>query len=228
MSMAAAGAQPAGASHPRPTAAPAVRAALVPAHQQCTATNRTHGPPLDSPSCNPPVPASSSVAVGDAPPGMIGTFKLAAVEGVPGPPEDSDARFVVSITDVRCAAGTTACGSANSAGGPDYTGELQAGFIIRVTDHFNGPSPGGGTDPGTVIDLPLPVNMPCTATPSTTIGGTCSVNTTFDTVVPTDMVRDGRRAVIEIGQPLVRDGGSDGVMSTSPNTLFAVQGYFVP
>jgi hypothetical protein len=34
--------------------------------------------------------------------------------------------------------------------------------------------------------------------------------------------------VIEISQPLVRDGGPDGVMNTSPNTLFAVQGYFVP
>jgi hypothetical protein len=159
---------------------------------------------------------------------MVGSFKLGVIEGVPGPPEDSDAKFIASITDVRCKAGTTACGTANAAGGPDYTGELQAGVIIRVTDHFNAPSPGGGSDPGTVVDLPLPVNMPCTATPSTSIGAACSVNTTFDTVVPTDMVRDGKRAVVAIGQPLVRDGGPDGVMNTSPNTLFAVQGYFVP
>jgi hypothetical protein len=223
----------AGASHPRPSLAPSVRASLVPAYNQCTATNRTHGPPLGSPSCSPPVQSSSSVTVGTqdangAPANSAGSVRVAALPGAPGGPEDSDARFVAAISDVRCKAGTTACGSANAADGPDYTGELQAGAIIRITDHFNGTSSAGGTDPGTLVDLPLPVNMSCTPTVDTGTGGTCSVNTTFDAVVPTDMVRDGKRAVIELDQLLVRDGGPDGVVNTSPNALFAVQGYFVP
>jgi hypothetical protein len=34
--------------------------------------------------------------------------------------------------------------------------------------------------------------------------------------------------VWEVGQVQVFDGGSDGVVSTAPNTLFATQGVFVP
>jgi hypothetical protein len=225
--------QAANASHPRPSAASSVRVSLVPAYNQCTATNRTHGPPLGSPSCSPPVQSSASVTVGTtdangAAASSVGTLRVTTLAGAPGPPEDSDARFVASITDVRCKAATTACGSSNAAGGADYTGQLQAGAIIRVTDHFNGTSAAGGSDPATVVDLPLPVNMACTATGSTGIGGSCTVNTTFDAVIPNDMVLDGKRAVVAIQQLLVRDGGPDGVMNTSPNTLFAVQGLFAP
>ena len=54
----------AGASHPRPQGATPVRVPLVPAFNQCAAANRTHGPPLAFPSCNPPVPGSSFLTVG--------------------------------------------------------------------------------------------------------------------------------------------------------------------
>ena len=40
----------------RPRTAPTTRTSLVPAYQECTAPDRVHGPPLDSSSCNPPVP----------------------------------------------------------------------------------------------------------------------------------------------------------------------------
>jgi hypothetical protein len=42
------------------------------------------------------------------------------------------------------------------------------------------------------------------------------------------MVRDGKRAVVEIGQVIVQDGGPDGNTSTAPNTEFVRQGVFVP
>ena len=41
-------------SYPRPKSATPFKVSLVPAYTQCTAPNRTHGPPLDSESCNPP------------------------------------------------------------------------------------------------------------------------------------------------------------------------------
>ena len=42
------------------------------------------------------------------------------------------------------------------------------------------------------------------------------------------VVKEIRRANWQIGQVQVFDGGADGVVSTNPNTLFAVQGVFVP
>jgi hypothetical protein len=42
-------------------------------------------------------------------------------------------------------------------------------------------------------------------------------------------VQDGQRTVVELTQFQVFDGGSDGqVSTTSDNTLFAVQGLFIP
>ena len=48
-----------------------------------------------------------------------------------------------------------------------------------------------------------------------------------DAVTP-GLVTEGARAMWQLGQVQVRDGGSDGVASTSGNTSFAVQGIFVP
>ena len=61
----------------------------------------------------------------------------------------------------------------------------------------------------------------------TTIGSTCSLNTTADAVLP-GVVKETRRAIWQLGQVQVFDGGSDGVVSTTPNTLFLTQGIFVP
>jgi len=222
----------ANATHPRPKSASPITAATVPAFNQCTAANRTHGPPLAFPSCNPPVQSSNSITVGapdanGAAANSTGFIKLSVVVGVPGPPDDSDVKIISTITDVRCKAGTAACGSANAADGADYTGEVQGNATIRITDHFNAVAPGGGTDPATVIDVPFPVNVACTATASTSIGGTCATNTTANAVVP-GAVKDGKRAIVEVGQLQVTDGGPDGLVGTTPNTLFEVQGIFIP
>ena len=225
-------AQLANASHPRPKGATPVVASFVPAFNACSAPNRTHGPPLAFPSCNPPVQTSSAVTVGSpdangAPANSVGSVRIAVVVGVPGAPDDSDVKLVSSITDVRCKAGTAACGSANAADGADYTGELQLTAQIRITDHFNAVAPGGGTDAATVVDIPFPVIATCTATASTTIGSTCGFNTTANTVTP-GAVKDTKRGIVEIGQIQVFDGGADGVVATTPNTLFEVQGIFIP
>jgi hypothetical protein len=226
------GLQPAFAAHVRPKSASPIRAPFVPAFDQCTATNRTHGPPLDYPSCNPPVQTSQYLTVGSpdangAPANAIAFARVSVLVGTPGPPDDSDVKLSGSTTDIRCKAGVAACGSANAADGADYTGELQSNAQIRITDHFNAVAPGGGTDPATVIDIPFPTNVPCTATASTSIGATCAVDTTANAIVP-GAVKDGKRAIVETGQIFAIDGGPDGVVATTPNTTLAVQGIFIP
>ena len=134
----------ASATHPRPKGATPFRVSIVPSYNQCTAPNRTHGPPLAFPSCNPPVQTSNSLTVGS--PDANGAaangeafVKLEVIVGVPGPPDDSDVAITSQGTDIRCKAGTAACGSANAADGADYTGELQGNATIRITDqkrHF--------------------------------------------------------------------------------------------
>jgi hypothetical protein len=222
----------ANALHPRPKSATPVQASLVPAYGQCTAPNRTHGPSLGFPSCNPPTQTSTAVTVGTpdangAPANAAGYTRIRSLGCVPGPPDDCETDIKVNITDVRCQAGTTACGSANTSGGADYTGELQHSAILRMSDHFNAVAAGGGADPATVIDVDFPVTVPCAATASTSIGSTCSIYTFHNAVIP-GSIKDGKRTVWEMHQVEVNDGGPDGAVGTAPNTLFAVQGVFIP
>jgi hypothetical protein len=204
----------------------------VPAYQACGTPDRQHGPPLAFPSCNPPVLRSQSVTIGSpdsngAPANAVGFAKLVVKVGVPGPPEDSDVFITSNATDIRCQTGTTACGNANDAAGPDYTGEMEGNATIQITDHWNAIAPGGGADAATVIAIPFPVPATCTSTAATTIGGTCAANTSANATVP-GAVKDGKRAIVEIGQIQVTDGGDDGLSATSPNTLFGVQGIYIP
>jgi hypothetical protein len=225
----------AGATHPRPTAATPLRVSLVPAYKQCTSANRMHGPPLASSSCSPPAQTSRYVTVGTfdangAAAGSVGFFKF-AVATSPGPPVTSALQIAAQITDVRCKAGTSACGNANAAGGADYTGDLQANATIRITDHYNAPNPGGGTDPATLVDIPNPVSLPCVNTSDTSVGALCDAKFSPQPVgmgIPNQDWFNGKRVVVEFGQVRVDDGGSDGVIGTTPNDLFAVQGVFIP
>jgi hypothetical protein len=139
---------------------------------------------------------------------------LIVLPGDPATPQDeADVRLVASISDVF----------AQGAVVSDYLGELQASFALRITDRQNGSS---GTDTATGSGFPLAVRLPCTAT-VTDAGSTCSVDTTADALSPGSVI-EGKRSIWEVGQVQVFDGGADGLVSTSPNTLFATQGLFVP
>jgi hypothetical protein len=109
----------------------------------------------------------------------------------------------------------------------DYPGELQLNAQLRITDRFNSASPGGGTNAATVVDLPFPTNVQCVVTGDPSVGSTCAVDTTFNAVIP-GAVKEGKRAIWALDQLHVVDGGADGVVATVPNTLFAIQGVFVP
>jgi hypothetical protein len=224
----------AGASHPRPQGATPLRVPLVPAFNQCAAANRTHGPPLASASCSPPAPASSFLTVGTpdangAPAKSLGFVKV-AVRTNPGPPPESQIVITSRITDVRCKAGTSACGNANTTGGADYTGDLQSNATIRITDHYNATSPGGGSDPATLVDIPFPVYIPCANTSDPSVGSLCDLAFAPQPGIgiPNDTWFNGKRVIVEMTQFEVSDGGSDGVVGTTPNTPFMRQGIFIP
>ena len=192
----------------------------MPAFQQCTAPDRTHGPPLAVGSCNPPVLHSTQLTMGTpdangAPVKSTGRVRFAIVAGDPDTPADeADILLRVRITDVRRRSGLA-----------DYTGQLQASAGLRITDRDN-PAPSGS--PGaTVQDSTFAWTVPCAGTSDTTIGSTCSVKTSADAVTP-GVVKEGMRAVWELGKIKVFDGGPDDDVSTAPNTPFAVQGIFVP
>jgi hypothetical protein len=220
--------------YPAPQGASPLRVPLVPAFNPCITPNTNHGPPLAYPACNPAVAASQSLTVGtpdnnSAQANSIGSVRLNVVAGAVGPPDDSDVVVATSLTDVRCKPGVTACGSSNTFDGPDYTGEVKVQWIVRITDRFNAPVPGGGTDPATMVEIQFPITdePSCSATASTSIGATCAFTTTFNANVP-GSVKDARRAIWQLDQTQVFDGGTDGQVGTDPNTLFAVQGVFVP
>jgi len=71
------------------------------------------------------------------------------------------------------------------------------------------------------------VNAGCAPTLDPEIGSTCSVVTTLDAITPA-LIDEGARSIWQVGQVEVVDGGPDGVMDTTPNSVFARQGVFVP
>ena len=146
---------PSPTGYARPKGATPLRVPLVPAYQQCTSADRTHGPPLAFPSCSSPDQTSSNLTVGtpDTPgngaaPDFSGFVRYDVLVGTPGAPDDSDVRVTAGLTDVRCAGAGAACGPANARGGGDYTGDLQLNASMRLTDKWNNVTAGGGTDSG--------------------------------------------------------------------------------
>jgi hypothetical protein len=120
---------------------------------------------------------------------------------------------VVNITDVRRKSDLA-----------DYGGELEARTTLRLTDRVSGASL---DDNATVQDLPFEFVVPCAGTGDTATGSICSVSTTADAVTP-GVVDEGARALWQLDQVSVTDGGTDGLGGTDPNGVFAVQGLFVP
>ncbi len=193
---------PPGPGFARPKGASPMRISLVPAYNQCTSGNSTHGAPLSYPSCAPPAASSSSLTMGTPdsnaqPANGMGSVTLITV---PGPP--ADLRLVTNITDVR-----------NKSDLSDYTGQLNVKLPLRITDRNNGPS-----EVGTTQDSTYTFAVPCTTTVSTTVGSTCSVDTTANALTPNAIVA-GTRQNFELGKVDVYDGG---------NTRYLTEGYFVP
>jgi hypothetical protein len=217
--------QPASIAYPRPKGASPLYVALVPAFNECTAPNRTHGPPLAFGSCNPPSQTSRNVTVGtpDANGAAANSAGFARFWVWPPShvPDEADFTIEMNLSDIRCGAGTAACGPANDRGGADYAGELQIEHVVRLTDKV-------AYEPTTVQDFTFRVPVGCSATSSTATGAGCSVYTSANAVVPGSL-HEGRRSIWQMGEVRVLDGGADGDADTAgDNRLFATQGIFVP
>jgi len=207
-------------AYARPKSASPLQTSLVPAYGECTAPNREHGPPLASPSCNPPVERSSHLTVGTPDANsrganMTGFARFKAVAGDAGTPADeADVSILVTVNDVRDRATLN-----------DYTGELQGRIVLRITDRRNGDT---GNDTATVTDTPLTFTVPCSATSGAgNIGATCSLNTTADALTP-GTVTEIKRTIWQTEDVVVYDGGADGDADTADNTVFLRQGVFIP
>lgn len=206
--------------YPRPRGATPLRVSLVPAYQQCTAGTRAHGAPLSYPSCLQPTQVSGQLTLGtaDANGKQSNSLDSVTLKAVPGDiataADEADTRITTSITDVRRKSNLS-----------DYTGEVQTVLSVRLTDHT---TTANGDEPQTTQDFPFRVTVPCTPTASTTVGSSCLLVTTADTVMP-GTVPESKRSLWALDRVQVYDGGSDGLAATTgDNTLFMDQGLFVP
>jgi hypothetical protein len=216
------------ASHIRPVSATPTRVSLVPALEPCTNPNARHVSPPQQPSCYPPRQTSKYLTVGtpDAngqPPRAYGYVRL-SVFFCPqcDAPITEDLRLNAYLIDVR---------RLSDLG--DYDGELQAKVGLQITDHYNNviapvPPPCDATSscPATVTHFDFDFPVPCTPT-SGAIGSTCEVFTSANAQIP-GMVQELKSASWQLDQIQVFDGGADGVAGTPDNTLFQVQGVFLP
>jgi len=127
------------ASHDHPLGASPIRVPLVPAFKACTSANSTHGLPLNFPSCNPPVPGSSTVKMGA---GSIGQAWLIVCdtnatapscnESAPGFTSSMrpDVRIFGAARDIQCRLTGTPSACANA--GDDYNPNGAAGPYTTV------------------------------------------------------------------------------------------------
>jgi hypothetical protein len=215
---------PADPGYPHPRGASPLRAPLVPAFNKCTTGNRVHGAPLAFGSCTPPVQQSTFLTIGTPEANgqaanSVGSVQYTVIPGDSGTAaNEADVRIEASVTDVRKKSDLS-----------DYTGQLHATALIRSTDRYS--SADVATQPfndtGTGSDTPFSVTVPCVATPSTSIGSTCSISTTANATVP-GSVLESNRTVWQLGQVQVYDGGASGVAGSSDAKLFMDEGVAVP
>jgi hypothetical protein len=198
----------------RPKGGSPTQVSLVPAFNECLEPNTLHGAALDFPSCNPPAAASAYATIGTPDVNgngskMLGQIRLGVLGGT-----SPDVTFGATISDVR-SAGDLA----------DYGGQLEGRLDLRITDRNNGAS---GTESATMVDTPMPFPIDCTPTTDTTIGSACAANTSANAIDPGSVV-SGKRAIWQLGEVRVFDGGADGSAAThGDNTLYLRQGVFVP
>lgn len=211
----------------RPRGATPTRVSLVPAFNQCTSANRAHGAPLSFPSCSPPQQSSSVLTIGSpdangTQTNFTGVVRFTTMVGNPATEaSESDVGIQVTLTDIR-----------NNPSLTDYVGRLLVQADLQITDNGNAPET---PEPGTVQTIKYQTPVDCVVTATTTIGGSCNLNTTANAIVPATVI-ENRRAIWELGQVDVKDAGPNGtgyancppVCGDGDETTFLRQGVFVP
>jgi acyl-homoserine-lactone acylase len=198
---------------PRPGGASPLRVSLVPRFRGCTTPNSAHAAPLAFPSCV--SPSLESPLLTTSTQGRGQAFARFDVQtGDPATTADeADLRISASATDVR-----------NAADGSDYAGRLALVTRLRITDRLSG---GSGDVPGTVSDYDLSAALDCVPTTQASLGSSCSVSTTGDTLVP-GFAHEGARAVMSAFDVRLDDSGPDGTAGTGDESTFLSQGILAP
>jgi TolB protein len=214
-----------GTGYVRPAGATPVYVPLVPGYKECRIYGdeepyRRHGAPLSHPSCEPNFYDFRPVVVGtpdvNGKPAIASGF--ARFQVIAGDPEtvadEADVRIRVHQTDLRIWRSPYA----------DATGTLVIYTDLRVTDTRND---GGGTDgSATVVDHRLYAGAPCVSTAGPE-GATCSLETSADAITP-GLVREGRRAIWELGQVRAYHSFTLGDPHIVNDQVMFTQGLFVP
>jgi dienelactone hydrolase len=212
--------QPDGDAYERPASATPIRASLVPAYRQCgtgaNPGNGEHAAPLSTGSCTPPHPLGAAHFGVRA----VGT---ASLEVVPGDlatlADEADMSITAEVTDVR----------AGDANGSDYNpsavgADMTLAERVRITDYASGPSQ---AEAGTATDLDFTVPVDCADTADTSLGATCSVTTSADSVVP-GSISEARRTAVQVFRLRLEDSGPNGTRGDADDALFAQQGIYAP
>jgi hypothetical protein len=223
------------ATHDHPQSATPIHISYVPNFRQtisatqCTARGgspSTHGAPLALGSCNPPAFAAGTQAHSGVKATSGADITVIAGDTDPTNGDGADVTLVGSATDVR---GT-------SATGPDYDPNPSGADVtslakIRISDHFNttGAMACSSTTscPGTVQDLDFTVPTACVATADTTIGSTCSVSTSADTVVP-DVTKENKQSIVQVFRLKAKDAGANGIPGDTDDRDSTMQGIYIP
>ncbi len=212
--------------YPRPGGATPLRVPLVPAFRVCNPgmANSQHVGPLAEPSCEPPVQASTLLTTSTTGRGS-GVARFDVLAGNPATSVDeADVKVFTSASDVRSVSGPM-----------DYTGNLiLTTTVYRLTDRANGPS---GTASGTASDLELAFPLGCSATPDPNVGSTCSLSSTYDSLLP-GLAPEGKRSVARLTAAKLKDAGADGDVGapavcppqcgTGDERTYLEQGVFLP
>jgi Tol biopolymer transport system component/photosystem II stability/assembly factor-like uncharacterized protein len=185
--------KPPSISYPRPGSGSPLRVPLMPTFSRCTSPNAIHTGPLNYDSCNPPVLESSVLKTSSV--GKGGAF--ARLDVIPGNlstfADEADIVLSAVMTDVE-----------KSSDGSDYVGNVLLTTTIRATDKQN-----SFGQSGTVQDTQLSAPVSCVATPDTSIGSTCNLSTTADTLLP-GFANEGKLTVLSAFSMLVKDAGPNG------------------
>jgi hypothetical protein len=181
--------------YPRPGGGSPLRVPLVPEFVRCTTPNSNHIAPLDNPSCSSPQLSSSVLTTSTTGKGA-GSARLETIVGDPlTSADEADIAISANATDVKLASG-----------GADYVGKLLLRSSFRLTDRATGFF---GDEAGTTQDFTFGAPVDCVATVDTTLGASCSVNTSADALLP-GLVREGKRMVLSTFSVSLDDAGPDG------------------
>jgi hypothetical protein len=211
--------------YPRPKSATPTQIPLVVAYKSCATPTGVHAPPAlggvaNAPSCAAPLQESNELTVGTADSNAKVTSSTSGVRfraqlgDLSTPADEADVVIMADINDVYHRPTPVT----------EYSGEVSVRFPLQITDRLNGSVP---QDTGTVVEFLGGFTVPCVGTPDPQTGSSCVLNTTADTLIP-GLVTENQRTIWQLGPLTVYDGGSDGVVSTEPNSPFMRQGIFVP